>query len=158
MSFSFYYCLALNEETRNALQVRDVADYGFISWEDQYFVFVPEIEGNEPEYSVGRFAAFLCLFWPLEVFGDDDSYIPLLICCLQLLIGHVMVALHVVVSDVHHITFIYIKTRLPPEKRSNFKLINLNYSEVSRRAILREYIGIIDISFFVSRSMDENCK
>ena len=43
------------------------------NWEDQFFVFVPEIAGNEPQYSVCRFAAFLCLFLPLEVFGDADS-------------------------------------------------------------------------------------
>ena len=42
------------------------------------------------------------MIFPLEVFSDDDSEIPLLICCWQLLIGHVIVALHVVVSDVHH--------------------------------------------------------
>ena len=35
--------------------------------------FLPEIAGNEPQYSVGRFAAFLCLFLPLEDFSDDDS-------------------------------------------------------------------------------------
>ena len=29
------------------------------------------------------------------------------------MIGHVIVALHVVVSDVHHRTFIYIQTHLP---------------------------------------------
>ena len=89
------------------------ADKGFVYWEDQFFVFVPEIAGNEPQYSVGRFAAFLCLFSPLEVFGDNDSEIPLLIFCRQLLIGHVIVALHVVMSDVHHRTFIYIETHLP---------------------------------------------
>ena len=33
------------------------ADWGFVYWEDQFFVFVPEIVGNEPQYSVGRFAA-----------------------------------------------------------------------------------------------------
>ena len=69
--------------------------------------------GKEPQYSVFRFTVFLCLFLPLEVFGDDDSYIPLLICRRELLIGHVIVALHVVVSDVHHRTFIYIETQLP---------------------------------------------
>ena len=42
-------------------------------WEDQFFVFVPEIAGNEPQYSVDRFAAFQCLFLQLEVFGDDHS-------------------------------------------------------------------------------------
>ena len=75
--------------------------------------FVPEIVGNEPQYSVGRFAPLLTLFLPLEVSGDDDSYIPLFICCQKLLIGHVIVALHVVVSDVHHRTFIYIETHFP---------------------------------------------
>ena len=76
--------------------------------------FVPEIAGNEPQYSVGCFATFIGLFLPLEVFGDDDSQIiPLLICCRQLLIGHVIVALHVVVSDVHHRTCINIEIHLP---------------------------------------------
>ena len=74
---------------------------------------MPEIEGNEPQCSVGRFADFLCLFVPLEVFGDDDSYIPLLVYGQQLLIGHVIVAFHVIVSDVHHRTFIDIETHLP---------------------------------------------
>ena len=45
--------------------------------------------------------------------GDDDSLIPLLTCCWQMLIGHVIVALDVVVSDVHQRTFIYIETHLP---------------------------------------------
>ena len=48
------------------------ADEGFAYWEDQFFVFVNEIASNEPQYSVGYFAAFLCLFLPLEIFGDDD--------------------------------------------------------------------------------------
>ena len=82
--------------------------------DDQFLVFLPVIAGNEPQYSVGRFAAFLCLFLPLEVFGDDDSQIPLLICSRQLLIGHVIVAFHVVVSDVHHRTVINIEIHLPP--------------------------------------------
>ena len=41
--------------------------------EDPFFVLVPEIAGNKPYYSVGRFAAFICLFLPIEVFVDDDS-------------------------------------------------------------------------------------
>ena len=53
------------------------------------------------------------MFLPLEVFGDDDSQIPLLICCRQLLILHVIVALHVVLSDVHHRIFINIEIHLP---------------------------------------------
>ena len=62
----------------------------------------PEITGNEHQYSVGRFAAFFFLFLPLEVFCDDDSLIPLLI-------GYVIVALRVVVSDVYYRTFINIE-------------------------------------------------
>ena len=85
---------------------------GFVSWEDQFFVFVPEIAGNEPLYSVCRVVAFLCVFLPLQIFGHDDSQIPLLICCRQLLIGHVIVASQVVVSDVHHRTLINTMTTL----------------------------------------------
>ena len=33
-----------------------------LQWEDQFFIFVPEIEGFEPQYSVGRVAAFLFVF------------------------------------------------------------------------------------------------
>ena len=43
----------------------------------------------------------------------DDSQNPLLICCRQLWMGHVIVALRVVVLDVHHITFINIEIHLP---------------------------------------------
>ena len=43
---------------------------------DQFFIFVPEIEGFEPQYSVGRVAAFLFVL-PLMVFDDDDSQIQL---------------------------------------------------------------------------------
>ena len=71
-----------------------------------------KLKGNAPQDSVGRFAVFLCLFLPLAVFFDDDSKIPLLICCRQLLIGHVTVALHVAVPDVHHRTFINIEIHL----------------------------------------------
>ena len=46
----------------------------FVEWEDHVFVFVPEIAGNEPQYSAGRFAAHLWLFLPLEVFGDEIKY------------------------------------------------------------------------------------
>ena len=92
-SFPFYQCLASKLGTRIALNVREVGGLEICTMEDQFFVFVPEIAANEPQYSVGRFAAFLCLFLPLEVFGDDDSLIALLICCQQLLIGHVIVVL-----------------------------------------------------------------
>ena len=92
-------------------------------------MFVPEIAGNELLYSVGRFAASLCLFLPLEVFGDDDFHIPLSTCCRQLLIGHVIVALHVVVSDVHHRTFINIEIHLPLVCRLN-KFIDIFLSSL----------------------------
>ena len=54
-----------------------------------------------------------------KFFGDDDSLIPLLICCRQLLIIHVLFALHVVVSDVHHKTFMDIETPVPLVGRLN---------------------------------------
>ena len=59
--------------TRIALHVRDVGGLRICIFEDQFFDFVPEVAGNEPQYSVGCFAAFLCLRLPLAVFGDDDS-------------------------------------------------------------------------------------
>ena len=71
--------------------------------------FCPEMADNEPQNSVCRFAALLGLFLLLEVFGDDDSEIPLLIYCWQLLIGFVIVALQVIVTDVHHRRFINIE-------------------------------------------------
>ena len=37
-------------------------DWGFVQREDQFFVFVPEIAGNEPQYSVGRLAAYPCFY------------------------------------------------------------------------------------------------
>ena len=40
------------------------------------------------------------------------SFVMLLICCRQLLIGHGVVPFHVVVSDVHPRTFINIEIRL----------------------------------------------
>ena len=89
------------------------ADYGFVQWEERSFVLYLKLRVNEPQYSVGHFEAFRCSFLSLEVFGDDDSQIPLLICSRQLLIGHVIVALHVVVSDVHETKFIYMETHLP---------------------------------------------
>ena len=105
VSLLFYQCLDLNVGTRIALHVRDVGGLGICIMGGSVLFFVPEIVGNEPQYSAGRFAAFLCLFLPLEVFGDDDSLNTLLISCRQLLIGHVIVALHVFGSDVHHRTF-----------------------------------------------------
>ena len=73
VSSPFYQCLAVNVGTRIALNVRDVGGLGICIMGLSVLVFVPEISGNEPQNSVGRFAAFLCLFLPLEVFGDDDS-------------------------------------------------------------------------------------
>ena len=53
----------------------------FVDWQHHFSVLVLEIVGNESEYSIGSFAAFLCLLLPLEVFGDDDSKISLLFSC-----------------------------------------------------------------------------
>ena len=36
-------------------------------------MFVPEISGNEAQYSVRRLVAFLFLFVSLEVFDEIDS-------------------------------------------------------------------------------------
>ena len=58
--------------TRITLHVRDVGGLGICIILGSVFCFVPEIAGNKPQYSVGCFAAFLCLFLPLEVFGDDS--------------------------------------------------------------------------------------
>ena len=73
VSFLFYQCPSLNLGTRIARHVRDVGGLGICIMGESVLYFVPEIVGNESQYSVGRFAAFLCLFLPLEVFGDDDS-------------------------------------------------------------------------------------
>ena len=59
--------------TRIALHVRDVGGLGICIILGSILCFLPEVSGNEPQYSVGLFAAFLCLFLPLEVFGVDDS-------------------------------------------------------------------------------------
>ena len=106
-SFILNQCLILYVEARITLLVHDVGELGICIMGECHF-FVPEISGNEPQYSVGHFAAFLCLFFTPEVFGDDDSQIPKLICCRQLLIGHALLALYVVVSHVHHRTFLNI--------------------------------------------------
>ena len=67
--------------------------------------------------------------------GDDDSLLPLLICYRQLLIEHVIVALHVVVSDGHHRTFIYIETHLPLVCPLN-KFIISSYSSIMSSGFL----------------------
>ena len=60
--------------TRIALLVRDVGGLGICIIGGSVLCFcIPEIAGNESQYSVSRFAAFLCLFLKFEVFGDDDS-------------------------------------------------------------------------------------
>ena len=77
LSSLLYQCLALNVITRIALLVRDVDGRRICIMGGSVFVFVPEVACNSPQYSVGRTAIFLCLFLPLEVFDDDDSWIPL---------------------------------------------------------------------------------
>ena len=60
--------------TRIELYVRDVGGLGISIMGGSVLCFcTPEIAGNKPQYSVGFFAAILCLFLPLEVCGDDDS-------------------------------------------------------------------------------------
>ena len=80
-------------------------DMRFVEWQHHFSVLVDEILGNESEYSIGGFAAFLCLLLPLEVFGDDDSMISLLFSYWQVLVGHGVVAIHIDVSNVHHCAF-----------------------------------------------------
>ena len=48
------------------------------------FVFVPEIVGNKPEYSLAVLQLFSVCFWKLEVFGEDyviSKYSPSLQSC-----------------------------------------------------------------------------
>ena len=68
---------------------------------------------NTPRDMNSSFADFLCLLLPLEVFGDDDSKISLLFSYWQLLVGHGVVAIYIVVSNVHHCAFVNIKFNLP---------------------------------------------
>ena len=68
----------------------------FVYFKDHLFVFVLEAAGNELQCSVGSFASFLCLRLPFDAFGYEDSYISLLICCGQMLIGHAIVGMYVV--------------------------------------------------------------
>ena len=88
-------------------------DKRFVEWQHHFSVLVLEIASNESEYSIGGFATFLCLLLPLEVFGDNDSKISLLFSCWQLLVGYGVVAIYIVVSNVHHCTFVNIKFHLP---------------------------------------------
>ena len=96
------------------------ADWGFAQWEGSvlYFLYLKLLAMN-PSTLLAVLQLF-SLFLSLEVFGDDDSLIPLPSYCRQLLIGYVIVALHVVVSDVLHRTFINIEINLlfvcPPIK------------------------------------------
>ena len=88
-------------------------DNRFVEWQHHFSVLVLGIAGNESEYSIGSFAAFLCLRLPLLVFDDDDSEISLLFSYWQLLVGHGVVAIYIVVSNVHHCAFANIKFHLP---------------------------------------------
>ena len=141
-----------------ALHVRDVGGLGIciMIMGNQFFVMVPEIACNESQNAVGRFAAFLCSFLTLEVFGDDDSYIPLLICCRQ---PHAIVALHVVMSDVYHRTFIFIETHLPLVCPLNNLLISSCNSILSSgfRALWQSLVSSANLdilTILVSRSFN----
>ena len=68
VSSPFYQYLALNVGTRIARHVLDVGGLGICIMGGSVLLFIPEIAGNKPQYSVGCFAAFLGLFLPLEVF------------------------------------------------------------------------------------------
>ena len=88
-------------------------DKRFVEWQHHLPVLVLEIAGNESEYSIGGFASSLCLLLPLNIFCDNDSKISLLFSYWQLLVGHGVVAIYIVVSNVHHCTFVNIKFHLP---------------------------------------------
>ena len=88
-------------------------DKRFVEWQHHFSVLVLEIAGNESKYSIGGFAIFLVLLLPLKVFGDNDSKISLLFSYWQLLVGHGVVAIYIVVSNVHHCIFVNIKFHLP---------------------------------------------
>ena len=40
--------------------------------EEHFFAFGLEVLGDESQYSVGSFVAFLYLFLPIDIFGNDD--------------------------------------------------------------------------------------
>ena len=81
--------------TRIALHVRDVGGLDICIMGGSIICFCTRnLRAMNPSTLLAVCAAFLCLFLPPEVFGD-------------------IVALHVVVSDVHHRTFINIVIHLP---------------------------------------------
>ena len=86
-----------------------------VEWQHHFSVLILEISGIESEYPIGSFAAFLCLLLPLEVFGGNDSKISLLFSYWKVLVGHGVVAIYIVVSNVHHCicAFPNIKLHLP---------------------------------------------
>ena len=90
-------------------------DNRFVEWQHYFsvLVLVLAIAGNESKYSIAGFATFLCLLLPLKVFGDNDSKISLFFSYWQLLVGHGVVAIYIVVTNVHHCTFVNIKFYLP---------------------------------------------
>ena len=98
-------------ETRNALHVRDVGGLGICIMQRSVIFLDLKLRAMNPSTLLAvlqLFSAYFC-----QVFCDDDSKSSLLICCRQLLIEHVIVSLHVVVSDVHHRTFINIEIHYP---------------------------------------------
>ena len=96
---------------------------------------------------------------PLGVFGDEYSWIPLLICCRQLFIRHVLVALHAVVFDVHRSTFIYIEIHSPHVYHSTSLLISSCSSLMSSGflALCQSLVSSANLdtflAMFVSRSL-----
>ena len=88
-------------------------DKRFVEKQHHFSVLVLEIAGDESEYSIGSFTAFLCLLLSLEVFGDDDYEISLLFSYWQLLVGHGVVAIYIAVSNEHHCAFANTKFHLP---------------------------------------------
>ena len=78
-----------------------------------FSVLVLVIVGNESECSIGSFPAFLRLLLLLEVYSDYDYKISLLFSYWQLLVGHGVVAIYIVVSNVHHCSFLNINLHLP---------------------------------------------
>ena len=70
---------------------------------------MPEIAAMDTSNLMTVLRHFSVCFCYFDVFRDDDSQILLFTCCQKLLNGHVIVCLHVVVSDVLHGTFINIE-------------------------------------------------
>ena len=79
----------------NCTAYRDLDDQCACVEAGSLFFFVLEISSTEP--------FVLCLFQPLDVFGDDGLH-PLFIFCPQLLIRYIMVVIckYVIVENVNH--------------------------------------------------------